>query len=129
MLGICISLLNGNGNLEKFIGNEIYIKAIVEDLDKKTPEIEKYIIKVKEIDGNKLSKEKTMLTIIGNKNLKLGSEIYFKASPKLPMVNTNPGLFNYKLYLKTKKIYTILNVDSNSIEKIDTSNISFKYRP
>lgn len=128
MLGICISLLNGNGNLEKFIGNEIYIKAIVEDLDKKTPEIEKYIIKVKEIDGNKLSKEKTMLTIIGNKNLKLGSEIYFKASPKLPMVNTNPGLFNYNLYLKTKKIYTILNVDSNSIEKIDTSNISFKYR-
>ena len=128
ILGLSLTFLNSKGNIEEFLGKEVYIKAIVKDLDKKTDEIEKYIIVVREIDGKKISKEKSVLTIIGERDLKLGSTIVFKTSPKIPMENTNPGLFNYRTYLKSKKIHTIMSVQSNAIEDIDEGDISFRYR-
>lgn len=128
ILGISISFLHANGNLEKSLGQEVYVKGVVEHLDKKTSEIEKYIISVKEVNGKSVPKEKSLLTIIGEKDLKLGSRVFFKATLKLPMENTNPGLFNYKLYLKTKGIYTLMSIDSNAIEKIDISNIPIRYK-
>ncbi|MGO1469829.1 MAG: DNA internalization-related competence protein ComEC/Rec2 [Tissierella sp.] len=128
VFGLTISLLNGNGNLEKFVGREIYVEGIVENLDKKTSEIEKYIVKIKKIDGKKVSKEKTMLTLIGQKDLKLGSTIILKAIPKHPMENTNPKLFNYRTYLKSNGIYTTMTINEYDIENIDTSNIDLKYK-
>ncbi len=127
ILGISISFLNGNGNLENFIEEEIYIEARVEDLDKKTSELERYIIKVEGVDDRKIPLEKALLTIIGEKNLKLGSKIILKVTPKLPKENRNPGLFNYKLYLKSKKIYTLMTVDDYSLKNIDISDIPFRY--
>ena len=128
VLGISISFLNSNGNLESFLEKEVHVKAVVEDLDKKTDEIEKYLIKVKEVDGKKIPKEKVLLTVIGEKDLKLGSTILFRTIPKLPMENTNPGLFNYRLYLQSKKVYTLMSVDGRAIEDIDLSSRTFKYR-
>lgn len=128
ILGIIISSLSSKGNLENFIGKEIFLEGIVEDLDKKTSEIERYIVKVNSIDGREISKEKTVLTIIGEKDLKLGSRITFKASPKYPKENRNPKLFNYKTYLKSSGIYTIINIKEHEIGDIDTSNIALKYK-
>ena len=128
ILGISISFLNGNGNLEKFIEEEIYIEARVEDLEKKTSELEKYIIRIESVDGRKIPIEKALLTIIGEKDLKLGSKIDLKVTPKLPKENRNPGLFNYKQYLKGKKIYTLMTVDDYNLKSIDNSDIPFRYR-
>ncbi len=128
ILAMLITLVNESGKLEKNIDQEVYIKALVEDLNKKNLDLEKYVISVREINGEAVGSEKALLTIIGEKNLKLGSEIYFKASPKLPMENTNPGLFNYRLYLKSKKIYSTMTVEAHTIEKIDIDNIAFKYK-
>lgn len=128
ILGISMSFLHANGNLERFLEKEVYVKAVVEGLDKKTSEIEKYIISVKEVNGKEIPKEKSLLTIIGEKNLKLGSTVFFKTTPKLPMENTNPGLFNYKLYLKGKAIYTLMSIDSHAIDSIDILNIPIRYR-
>lgn len=128
ILGISISFLNANGNLEKFIEEEIYIQARVEELDKKTSELERYIIRVESIDDGKIPAEKALLSIIGEKDLKLGSKIALKVTPKLPKENRNPGLFNYKLYLKSKKTYTLMTVDDYSLKNIDSSDIPFRYR-
>nr|WP_300002147.1 DNA internalization-related competence protein ComEC/Rec2 [Tissierella sp.] len=128
ILGISMSFLNSSGDLEAFSQKEVPIKAVVEDLEKKTEEFEKYNIKVIEADGRKIYKERSILTVIGHKDLRLGSTIVFKAKTRIPDENTNPGLFNHKLYLQSKKTYTTMSVDSNVLEILNQEKIGFRYR-
>ncbi len=67
-----------------------------------------------------------MLKLISSKGLNLGDQISFKATLRLPMENTNPKLFNYKLNLYSNKIYVTSTIKDKDILAIK-ANSSFKY--
>ena len=52
-------------------------------------------------------------------NLRLGDKILLEGNFSIPKNNTVPNLFNYKEYLKHKKIYVTMNIDN--ITKIDNN--------
>ena len=42
----------------------------------------------------------------------VGKDVYFKGEVSIPKQATNPGLFNYRLYLKSRGIHTIMETTS-----------------
>jgi len=106
--------------------------------DKNTNKIIGIIDKIK-IDGDKLTLEiKGKEKIICNyylktekeknyfqKQLILGMEVELIGEIKEPNVNTNFGLFNYKNYLKSKKIFYTFTVENI---KVLNENVSFLYK-
>ncbi len=89
------------------------------------------IISIKK-DENKITylvkgKEKILINYKGNNNYHLGDKVIIKGIFKIPNTNTTKYLFNYKEYLKSKKIYFI--VESTSIIKISNNkNIYYKVK-
>ncbi|MDR2457209.1 MAG: DNA internalization-related competence protein ComEC/Rec2, partial [Clostridiales Family XIII bacterium] len=110
-------LLNKADNLSKYKGKEINISGKILSIEKFEEDYSKYYIKVND--------NKYLLTIIGKiflkKNYMIGKYFSLKGNIEVPKKNSNPNLFNYNLYLKTEKIYLIINAKSNDIEFYDKS--------
>ncbi|NLY71235.1 MAG: ComEC/Rec2 family competence protein, partial [Clostridiales bacterium] len=51
-----------------------------------------------------------------------GKDIEVSGKVSLPSGQRNPGLFDYKLYLKTRNIYTIVNAYFSNLEVLGTDN-------
>lgn len=79
-----------------------------------------YDIKLSSVDGYKAS-EKIRANLYDYGFIPLGTKVYFEGIIVEPMYNTNPGLFNYKQYLLTKKIYNIARIDESSIAVLDST--------
>ncbi len=95
--------------------NDNYIEGIVTDL---------FISKDKvtlEVKGS----NKVLCTYYDslNENIKLGDKVKVIGEIDIPKKNTNPNLFNYQNYLKSKKIYYVMNADK--IEKISSNKNIF----
>ena len=72
-----------------------------------------------------ISKEKILVNIYKTVNLELGDKIEVEGKLEIPSNNTFFNLFNYKKYLKSKKINYIFK--SKSIKLINKNN-KFKYK-
>ena len=72
-----------------------------------------------------LSKEKILVNIYKNINFELGDKIELEGKLESPSNNTFFNLFNYKKYLKSKKINYIFKADSVKLIK---KNDSIKYK-
>ncbi len=86
------------------------------------------------ISENKVSleikgKEKIIVNLYkySNFNYELGDKILVKGTLKQPSNNTNFNLFNYKKYLKSKKIYWIMTGEEITLIK-KNSNILYKIK-
>ncbi len=128
ILGIFLYIANDNSILKTQVNKRVECTGIVEEVLKKDENQEKYVIKVDELDKTKIKREKIILNIIGNKDLEIGDRISFNGELKIPMINTNPKLFNYRLNLITEKIFTIITIKEHSIISIDKSHQNLKYR-
>lgn len=126
LLGILISTSN-NSILTSYIGKNIEFEAIVDEVIDTTTENGRYIIKVDKLNGKFIKSEKVMLSIISNKDLKLGDKINIIGILKEPMANTNPKLYNYKLNLMSQKIFTTITIKNYGLKNI-THEPSFRYR-
>lgn len=105
----------------------VEIEGYVLDTIKVDSEYGKYLFKVESISYNdKLIKvnEKALLEIYGNKTLKVGDLINSKATVLQPKRNTNPGLFNYRLYLNTRGIYVQIRANSYYVNVLSKKNLS-----
>ena len=119
-----------NSILKTRIDKNLIFKGLVHNISFQDEDQGKYTIIVKELqEGNKKIelKEKTILKIIGKKELKLGDEIVFEGILKEPMENTNPNLYNYKLNLLSNKIHTTINIRENGILGINSKDRPLKY--
>lgn len=103
----------------KNIQGEVRVQAIVISNINKKEYKDTCTIKVKNINGNKKYNGTVLLLSIKNnkKKLEYGDKITFIGQYKKPTSQRNNGGFDYKQYLKTKKIYGI--IETNKIEKIE----------
>ena len=95
--------------------DETKIIGIINDI-KKTDEYTKIEL---------LAKEKIIVTYYNQTNYKLGDKIKVEGELQTPKKNTYPNLFNYKNYLKSKKINYIFK--ASKIELIK-ENKTLKYK-
>ncbi len=103
----------------KSIPEEIKVEGIVISNIKQKEYKQTCTIKVKSINGNKKYNGTNLnLSIKNNKNkLEYGDKITFNGEYKQPTSQRNYGGFDYKQYLKTKKIYG--TTQTSKIEKLE----------
>lgn len=80
----------------------------------------KYIVKSSYIDNRKI-KQRILVRVESEKNIKIGDRIVFRGSLNLPDENMNPKQFNYRNYLKSKNIYFTSNSLKNTIKENETT--------
>ena len=109
-------------NKYKNINGELKIEAkVVSNVEDK--EYKKVcVIQVKSINGDRSYKKTKLKLSVKKANIKYGDKIIFIGEYKEPEVARNNKGFNYKEYLKTKKIYGL--VTANTISKIEESNFN-----
>ena len=125
-LGILLTLSNKT-NLGEYINTRIECKGIIDTIVVTSSPNKKYIVKINSVNNNRLSSERLMLTLISEKDLKLGDIILFNGILKEGMENTNPKLYNYRLNLLSQKIYTTMTIKDYQINIIKNED-HFKYR-
>lgn len=128
LLGIFIGTSGDRSILINNIDKRLDYMGIVEEVVKVEDGFNRYIVSTDYVDNKSVSKEKIVLNVTGNNIFHIGERIYFSGELKLPKENTNPMLFNYRLNLKTEKIYTTMSVKEHSIRLVDNESIDFKYR-
>lgn len=120
------SSLNGSV-LKNFENKEIdLIGTILEEVSSNEYS-SKYYIDITEVYNNDKHysvNEKMLLKIIGNNKLTIGDKINFNCILTDIKRNSNPKLFNYQLYLKTKGIYVTTVINQDVVIKICSNNIS-----
>ena len=84
----------------------------------------KYILKIDTINSNKKYKNTKVIlyTKKGKETLKYGDKIELVGNFKLAQERRNPGGFDYRFYLKTKKIYGI--VTTKNTKKLKENNVN-----
>ena len=87
-----------------------------------------YIAEVNKLDiEDKIiyPREKIILKVLGKNRLELGDRIEANTYLREPKENTNPKMFNYKLYLETENIFVLTTVKGETICEISKANLSF----
>ncbi|MDR7857096.1 DNA internalization-related competence protein ComEC/Rec2 [Tissierella sp.] len=131
-LGAIINNYNLNSSeLNSKADKNLVLNGIVDEVVWEEEDQGKYIIIINSIEENLLQrtvKEKTVLKVLGNTKLEMGDKIRFSGVLKIPLENTNPNLFNYRLSLLSNKIYTSITINDYSIINIENTNKAFKYK-
>ncbi|RKD30870.1 DNA internalization-related competence protein ComEC/Rec2 [Thermohalobacter berrensis] len=128
IIGVFATYQEMNQSLLSFLSNKnVTIIGKIEDKISESEYGSKYIlyiIKVKYKENYYLAKEKIILNIVGQKDLQIGDIIEAEGIIIKPSRNTNPGLFNYRLYLQTKNIYWNLSAKDYNIRLISENNLN-----
>ncbi|WP_159436067.1 DNA internalization-related competence protein ComEC/Rec2 [Anaerosalibacter sp. Marseille-P3206] len=109
-----------------YIGREVQVEGVVLEL-KDTEEYSNIILKGEYIfiDGEKRTiKEKIMLKVYGDLKVDTGYKLVVSGALKQAKRNTNPELFNYKLYLETNDIFTTMNTNDYRVKVLSKGNLS-----
>ena len=105
---------------------DISLVARVISNKKVEDEISTYTIKIVNLDNKKEYRNtKLILKTRGKVNLEYGDKIYLFGKFQEPNIRRNYGGFDYKNYLKTKKIYGTIDAESIEILKRNCNNYIF----
>lgn len=118
-LGLLIMNLSENSSiLEDYDKKTVDIIGTIEEVIKTEDEYSSYYIKISYADDRKVN-EICLLYLKGESKLEIGTTI--KAFGKFRTIaeSGNPKLFNYREYLKVRRISTGINVDDKDIKKLD----------
>lgn len=127
LLGMLLTTINKNSKLLSLVDKRMDFIGRVTKVIHSDDNEGKYIVNIIS-DGNTEINESIMLKVIDSGKLELGDLFQFNGVLKIPMENTNPKLFNYRLYLLTHKIHTSMSIKDYSIYKIDKGDKSIYYR-
>ncbi len=126
--GLNIYYKLNDSKLIDFAQMEIEIESIVKKQISNSNYYDKYIIDVTNVsyeDKRYVFKEKALLKVIGKtRNIRVGDRIKVKCIVNEPNRNTNPHLFNYKLYLQNSNIYTIEVTNDYDVEIISHNELT-----
>lgn len=129
IIGILITFMQlKNSILIEYVGKNVELEGIIEEVTVCDEDISKYTLNIEKIiyDMDRdIVKEKVILKVIGEKKFEVGDRVILSGELKEPKKNTNPKLFNYRLYLQTKGIYTTITVKEYVIHKKSGKNLSW----
>ncbi|TJX14748.1 DNA internalization-related competence protein ComEC/Rec2 [Tissierella creatinini] len=121
ILGIILTNFKGESKLNSLRGiRQDYIGIIHERVDY-NEEYSRYVVKLNLVEDKRLF-GKVQLTIRGDIYLNLGDRIQINGLLKEPNKNTNPKLFNQKLFLLSDGIHNTMSVNDYSIVLIEENN-------
>lgn len=113
-IGILITYMKlESSTLIKFLNKDIELEGTIRETIYNEKDISKYILNVEKIVDNGASyflNENLSLKVIGQDKFEIGDKVLLSGVLKKPNKNTNPKLFNYRLYLQTRGIYTTIIV-------------------
>lgn len=118
LLGIMMTENSFESYLTDYVDKELMLEGVIGSRTILDEEKSTYVVKIdKLIHDNKAYRieEKILLNYYDKQIFDLGDKVIIKGVPLLPKENTNPGLFNYRLYLKTKNIHATINASSTSV--------------
>ncbi|WP_427339514.1 DNA internalization-related competence protein ComEC/Rec2 [Caloranaerobacter sp. DY30410] len=121
------SIMRGD-RLDFLYDNKVEYTGIIKKEIIKNSSYSKYVLITDYIKINGTTyhiKEKVLLNINGKKTFEEGDKIKGVGLVKRPKVNTNPRLFNYRLYLKTQNINLIIYSKDYSIYLLSKNNLNF----
>ena len=115
-------------NLYKNIKEERMIATVISDKTEKQY-VNVYTIRIENINNNNnnFKGTKLLLKVKKNINIKYGDVVEFLGEYKEPNTKRNFGGFDYKEYLKSEKIFGIVE-NKDKIKIIKNDNIGFLYR-
>lgn len=127
-IGMLMTEKSLDKNLIGFTDKSITLEGTIENRSIINEEKSIYIVKVINLYSDKsvyeIKDEKVLINYYNKGTLAIGDKIRAKGVLLLPRENTNPRLFNYRLYLQTKDIHAILNTDSNSLITISKGELN-----
>ena len=109
-----------SSTLIKFSDKDIELEGNISEIIYNEKDISKYILNVEKIVDDGVSyflNEKLSLKVIGENKFEVGDKVLLSGVLKRPNKNTNPKLFNYRLYLQTRGIYTTITVKNMKLIK------------
>ncbi len=125
LIGTLITNIKEESPLDNFRGvRKDYIGIVHERLDYSN-DYSRYVVKL-QMDGDSSINGKVILSIRGDRYLNLGEKVHINGILKEPNKNTNPKLFNQKLYLLSKGIQNTMSVNDYSVILLEENN-SFIY--
>ena len=127
LLGMILTNLNKNSKLLSLVDNRMDFTGRVIKVVYSNENEGKYMVNIITA-GNYKVDEKIMLKVLDSGKLEVGDFFRFNGVLKIPMKNTNPKLFNYRLYLLTHKIHTTASIKDYSIYEIDKGEKSLYYK-
>lgn len=120
--GVLLTIKSLDSDLLKFVNKDVELEGIIDSRNIIDEEKSTYIINVTRLIYNDntyvINEEKVFVNYFDKEILDIGDKIRVKAMLLMPRGNTNPRLFNYRLYLQTKNIHTTINIDNNFLETI-----------
>lgn len=126
-IGILITYMKlESSTLIKFSDKDIELEGNISEIIYNEKDISKYILNVEKIVDDGVSyflNEKLSLKVIGENKFEVGDKVLLSGVLKRPNKNTNPKLFNYRLYLQTRGIYTTTTVKKHEINKVDEKTL------
>ncbi|MTI70495.1 MAG: DNA internalization-related competence protein ComEC/Rec2 [Firmicutes bacterium] len=125
--GIVVNYNLDISDLSKFEEQEVLLQGIIKnnlkgnDTSKFALNASKVIFNNKEYKVN----EKVLLIFLNKNDFKVGDKVIIKGYIKLPRMNSNPGGFNYKLFLYTKKMFTTMNVSNYNVKILEKRKLNY----
>lgn len=127
LLGMLLTNLNKNSKLIPLVENRMDFTGIVTEVIYSNDNEGKYMVNIITAGEYKVD-EKIILKVLDSGKLELGDNFRFNGVLKIPMENTNPKLFNYRLNLLTHKIHTTASIKEYSISEINKDEKSLNYK-
>lgn len=122
VLGCLITNLHlGKSSLLQFKNDEIQVEGIIKEVLTEEEDYSKYLITVERVKSSSRQaniKEKLVLKVSGNTTLDVGDKVLVIGVLNEPQENSNPGLFDYKLYLQTQNIFVTMYTKDYNINVI-----------
>ncbi len=122
LVGIFIGINGSKSSFLEIVDRRKNFVGKVEEQVNRTEGFNKYIVSIESVNNHTVLKEKIVLNVSGNKLLNIGDRVYFNGELKLPIENTNPKLFDYRLNLMTEGVYGVSSIKDHNIQRIDREN-------
>jgi competence protein ComEC len=99
--------------VSEYDNKEIHGEGVIQNVVKKDTDIYRLVVEMERIYDTEIE-EKTIVNYYGNLEEEysiyelIGRKMYFKGAVTLPEKRRNPGTFDYRLYLKSLEIFTLI---------------------
>lgn len=110
-----------SSEISNYYDQDVELEIIIKDEIDKREYYTSYYGEINRVFAKEFStkvSEKTIVNLKGDKKLDYGTVILGQTSIEEPMSNTNPGLFDYSRYLKTKNIHSIIEFKERNYDII-----------